>query len=80
MMPSTRANELLQSPIGLELLNLLSENDVRELTGEAAEAMVPVVRRRHSRFNSDYEERVRTLQERSANFAGMAERLASLMR
>ena len=78
-MPSSRASALLESPIGLQLLVLIAqqeplglhESDIAELFGQA--------RALASRFRGDYPEHVESLRRQAPGLADQATALASRM-
>lgn len=72
----SRAAELLSSPLGLHLLDLISQRDAARLTdGDLTELLGEL----HIRFRSDYEEHVALLRSQAARLTGLAEWLARRM-
>jgi len=73
------ADDLLRSPIGLELLELLARRGVGRLQVQDLEALAARVQRGYSRYSGDYDDRLRSLRSKSGSLAQFAEWLVSEM-
>lgn len=76
-MHSSRARDLLESPIGLELLTLIARRGVGLLSAEDIAGFLAQVRHVYSRYLGHYDERVASLKAAAPTLAEFAEWLAS---
>jgi len=74
-----RAHDLLRSPIGLQVLQLISERDHARLTDDDLRAIIPRLEVHISRYRSGYDSHVAWLKSRSNALAPLAEWLPRRM-
>lgn len=78
-MDDQRAADLLRSPIGLQILQLVSERDPERLTDRDLRAMIPALQVHITRHRSDYGSHVSWLRSRAPVLGQLAEWLPSRM-
>jgi hypothetical protein len=74
-----RTDELLASPLGLQLLELISQRELSQMSDDDLDRMVTELDLHVSRFRGDYEPYVAVLRTRAAQLESLAEWLPQRM-